>query len=203
MEKRQRLEGAVVLMSSSQRDHVRRPSPLKWLQPNARTASNVWQDRGLVEPSSTRNWGPDALGPGGSCAELVCCVDGSQIAYRTRLGAQVIGDSRPLLEHLPSASVDLIMTSPPFALLRRKAYGNEDQADYVAWLLEFGKAAHRVLKDTGSFVLDIGGAYQRGIPVRSLYPTVFFSDSVMTWATSSPRSSTGTTRRSCRHPSSG
>jgi site-specific DNA-methyltransferase (cytosine-N4-specific) len=66
--------------------------------------------------------------------------------------------------------VDLIVTSPPFALLRRKPYGNRDQAEYVAWLLEFAQAAHRVLKDTGSFVLDIGGAYQRGVPVRSLYP---------------------------------
>src|SRR5208337_1906262 len=55
------------------------------------------------------------------------------------------------------------------ALLRQKSYGNEDQADYVAWLVEFGRAAHRPLKPTGSFVLDLGGAYQRGRPVRSLY----------------------------------
>ena len=41
--------------------------------------------------------------------------------------------------------------------------------DYVAWLAEFGEAALRVLKQTGSFVLDLGGAYERGKPVRSLY----------------------------------
>jgi DNA modification methylase len=89
--------------------------------------------------------------------------------YRTKHGVQVCADSREVLRGLPEDSVDLIVTSPPFALLRQKTYGNEDQIDYVAWLAEFGRAAHRVLKPTGSFVLDIGGAYQRGKPVRSLY----------------------------------
>jgi site-specific DNA-methyltransferase (cytosine-N4-specific) len=82
---------------------------------------------------------------------------------------QATGDSRHLLGCLQPNSVDLIVTSPPFALLRQKSYGNEEQEPYVAWLGEFGEAAFRVLKDTGSFVLDLGGAYQRGKPVRSLY----------------------------------
>lgn len=89
--------------------------------------------------------------------------------YATPLGLQVCADSRTILDALPRESVDLILTSPPFALLRQKRYGNEDQADYVAWLVEFGKAAFRVLKPSGSFVMDLGGAYQRGRPVRSLY----------------------------------
>lgn len=91
------------------------------------------------------------------------------VAYATDLGAQVVGDSRELLRQLPAGSVDLIVTSPPFALLREKEYGNESQRSYVSWLLEFGKAAWDPLKDTGSFVLDLGGAYRRGAPVRSLY----------------------------------
>ena len=61
------------------------------------------------------------------------------------------------------------MTSPPFALLRKKTYGNEEQDQYVEWLGRFGAASYRVLKESGSFVLDLGGAYQRGKPVRSLY----------------------------------
>jgi site-specific DNA-methyltransferase (cytosine-N4-specific) len=61
------------------------------------------------------------------------------------------------------------MTSPPFALLREKAYGNLDQAAYVDWLVSLGPPIRRALRDTGSFVLDLGGAYQRGRPVRSLY----------------------------------
>ncbi len=91
------------------------------------------------------------------------------LVYTTDLGTQLTGDSRELLALLPDNSIDLIMTSPPFALLRQKAYGNENQSDYVAWLSSFGRAAYRVLKPTGSFVLDLGGAYERGKPVRSLY----------------------------------
>ena len=91
------------------------------------------------------------------------------VVYRTEHGTQFCGDSRALLRDLPPASVDLILTSPPFALLRQKSYGNETQTEYVSWLAEFGELAKRVLTDTGSFVLEIGGAYKRGRPVRSLY----------------------------------
>ena len=89
--------------------------------------------------------------------------------YRTAHGLQLWGESEKLLRHLPEQSVDLVVTSPPFALLRQKSYGNQDQAEYVEWLGKFGAAAYRVLKRSGSFVLDLGGAYQRGRPVRSLY----------------------------------
>ncbi|MBI4032580.1 site-specific DNA-methyltransferase [Candidatus Berkelbacteria bacterium] len=89
--------------------------------------------------------------------------------YRTKHGLQVCADSREILRDLPEESVDLIVTSPPFALLRKKSYGNEDQDSYVGWLVEFGREAFRALKKTGSFVLDLGGAYRRGRPVRSLY----------------------------------
>ena len=89
--------------------------------------------------------------------------------YATRLGACYLGDSLELLKCLPDECVDLVVTSPPFALLRQKVYGNKDQSAYVEWLCRFGAEVHRVLHETGSFVLDLGGAYQRGVPVRSLY----------------------------------
>lgn len=92
-----------------------------------------------------------------------------RICYTTSFGAQLIGDSLMLLAELPSESVDLFVTSPPFPLLRKKAYGNEDQQRYVAWLTEFAKLARDALKPRGSLVIDIGGAYQRGLPVRSLH----------------------------------
>lgn len=90
-------------------------------------------------------------------------------AYKTKLGAAYCGDSLTYLAQLPEGSVDLVMTSPPFALLREKAYGNKDQGDYIDWLVQFARQVKRVLKDDGSFVLDLGGAYQRGVPSRSLY----------------------------------
>jgi len=89
--------------------------------------------------------------------------------YRTPFGIQLCADSRDVLPLLPPGSIDLIITSPPFALLRQKSYGNVDQERYVDWLVEFGRAAFPALKVTGSFVLDLGGAYNRGYPTRSLY----------------------------------
>lgn len=90
-------------------------------------------------------------------------------SYSTPMGEAFCGDSRELLKSLPSDSIDLVMTSPPFALLREKSYGNESQDDYVEWLTEFAREVKRVIKPTGSFVLDLGGAYVRGSPIRSLY----------------------------------
>lgn len=89
--------------------------------------------------------------------------------YKTRNGMQLCADSLEILRALPEDSIDLLLTSPPFALLRQKSYGNAAQHEYIEWLSQFGEAAYRVLKPTGSFVLDLGGAYERGKPVRSLY----------------------------------
>ncbi|MBI5099662.1 MAG: site-specific DNA-methyltransferase [Nitrospirae bacterium] len=89
--------------------------------------------------------------------------------YKTQFGKAYVGDSIELLKGLAPESVDLIITSPPFALQRQKEYGNESQDDYVDWLLSFAEPIKRVLKPTGSFVLDLGGAYESGRPVRSLY----------------------------------
>ena len=89
--------------------------------------------------------------------------------YQTSCGSSYCGDARELLDELAPSSVQLVVTSPPFALLREKSYGNRAQDEYIDWLLEFGRKVQRVLTDDGSFVLDLGGAYQRGVPVRSLY----------------------------------
>lgn len=89
--------------------------------------------------------------------------------YHTAAGAAYVGDSLKLLAELEDNSVDLVMTSPPFALLRKKTYGNVEEAEYVDWIKPFGIEVLRVLKDTGSFVLDLGGSYRSGVPSRSLY----------------------------------
>lgn len=91
-------------------------------------------------------------------------------AYKTELGAAYAGDSRQLLAELPDNSISLVMTSPPFALQRQKSYGNKEQHEYVEWLAEFACLVHQKLTPDGSFVLDIGGAYRKGVPARSLYP---------------------------------
>lgn len=89
--------------------------------------------------------------------------------YSTKSGSAYLGDSLDLLNELEDNSVNLVITSPPFALLREKDYGNKAQSEYIDWLTEFARLVHSKLKPDGSFVIDLGGAYQKGVPVRSLY----------------------------------
>lgn len=93
--------------------------------------------------------------------------------YTTQRGAAYVGDSRDLLQDVPDDSVDLICTSPPFALLREKKYGNVQADKYLAWFTPFLHEFRRVLKDNGSFVIDLGGTWEKGIPYRSLYQYEF------------------------------
>jgi len=89
--------------------------------------------------------------------------------YTTPLGTAYHGDSLDLLRDLPDGSVNLVMTSPPFALLTKKEYGNVNQSDYIPWFCGFAREVLRVLTNDGSFVIDIGGAWESGRPTRSLY----------------------------------
>ena len=69
------------------------------------------------------------------------------LAYNTESGAAWHGDAiETLQKHCDDSSVDLIMTSPPFALQRPKEYGNETQENYVAWFSAFADEFWRVLK---------------------------------------------------------
>jgi DNA modification methylase len=89
--------------------------------------------------------------------------------YRTEQGEAYLGDSLHLLKELPQHSVNLIVTSPPFALTRKKEYGNKNADEYVDWFLDFAREFHRILTDNGSLVVDLGGAYLPGTPVRAIY----------------------------------
>lgn len=92
------------------------------------------------------------------------------LAYSTAVGEAWLGDAIETLEtQLEDESVDLVVTSPPFALQRPKEYGNESQESYKDWFLPFADEFWRVLKPTGSLVLDLGGAWEAGQPVKSIY----------------------------------
>lgn len=89
--------------------------------------------------------------------------------YQTKLGAAYCGDSRALITELADDSVNLVLTSPPFALQRQKEYRELAQHEYVDWLSGFAEALIPKLKSDGSLVIDLGGAYEKGTPSRSLY----------------------------------
>lgn len=65
------------------------------------------------------------------------------------------GDCLDVLKAMPANSVDLIVTSPPYADARAHTYGGVKPDDYVEWFGERAKQMKRVLKPTGSFVLNI------------------------------------------------
>lgn len=92
------------------------------------------------------------------------------LVFTTKFGKMYQGDSaRFMKEFIKDDSIDLIMTSPPFGLVRKKVYGNEDADSYLAWFEQFASQFLRILKPSGSLVIDIGGAWKRGQPTRSLY----------------------------------
>ena len=96
--------------------------------------------------------------------------DRPSVEFKTKFGRIYRGDSATLMRSvLKSGSMDLVVTSPPFGLLKKKSYGNEDADQYLKWFRPFAIGMKRVLKDSGSLVIDIGGAWQKGKPVRSLY----------------------------------
>src|SRR5262245_15967778 len=90
-------------------------------------------------------------------------------AYTTRWGRAYHADALQVLRQLRDDSLSLVITSPPFALRRQKAYGNVDASEYVAWFLPFAEEIYRVLRPEGSFVLDLPGAWKRGSGTRSLF----------------------------------
>lgn len=93
-----------------------------------------------------------------------------QVFYETKLGRIYLGDSRQVLAgQMEELSVDLIVTSPPFGLVRKKQYGNADAEDYIDWFRPFAALFKRALKPNGSLVIDIGGSWIPGQPTRSLY----------------------------------
>ena len=66
-----------------------------------------------------------------------------------------LGDSKKILKKLPDNSVDLIFTSPPYADQRKSTYGGIHPDKYVEWFLPISEELLRVLKPTGTFVLNI------------------------------------------------
>ncbi len=75
----------------------------------------------------------------------------TQPFYKTKLGKAYLGDAFHLIKTVPDESVNLIVTSPPFALRRKKEYGNVPASEYVDWFEQFtddfghGTASHSEL----------------------------------------------------------
>jgi site-specific DNA-methyltransferase (cytosine-N4-specific) len=91
--------------------------------------------------------------------------------YETPQGQLFNADALDVLPALITQGVrgKLIVTSPPFPLVRKKEYGNEDSDSYVAWFEKFIPYFKRILEPGGSLVIDLGGVWIKGIPAKSTY----------------------------------
>jgi site-specific DNA-methyltransferase (cytosine-N4-specific) len=92
-------------------------------------------------------------------------------AYKTLRGIMYHGDAETLLSSPNFAyyqeKVQLIFTSPPFPLNRKKKYGNLQGEAYIHWLANFAQTFRKLLKKDGSIVLELGNAWEPGKPVMS------------------------------------
>jgi site-specific DNA-methyltransferase (adenine-specific) len=79
-------------------------------------------------------------------------TENASAAWRNAL---LLGDCKTVLAELPSETVDLVVTSPPYADQRSGTYGGVRPDDYVAWFSPIAEQIRRVLKDDGTFILNI------------------------------------------------
>lgn len=98
-----------------------------------------------------------------------------RLAYSTLSGSMFCGRIEDLLEHGElerwQGKVQLIFTSPPFPLNRKKKYGNLTGQDYVDWLAGLAPAFADLLTPDGSIVMEVGNSWERGKPTMSLLAT--------------------------------
>ena len=92
-------------------------------------------------------------------------------SYVTTFGAMLSGKSDQVLSSNVlselEGKVNLIFTSPPFPLNRKKRYGNETGDAYIQWLCEFGPLFRKMLTQDGSIVIEMGNSWEPGEPIMS------------------------------------
>jgi len=91
--------------------------------------------------------------------------------YATQFGQMYCGDSKELLSRKPLSrlrgKIQLVFTSPPFPLNRKKKYGNFQGEAYIEWLASFAPLLAEYLTKDGSIVIELGNAWEPGSPVMS------------------------------------
>lgn len=135
---------------------------IRWHQQSLRSLGlleRVPDARGVWRLAKPNNAGLSQAGPG---VRLV--------AFSTRLGIAIWGDSRDVLTNLDEAIAASVF-SPPYPLARARAYGNAtaDESGYVDFISTVVEPIVRNLVDGGSLCINVGSVYTPGLPSRSLY----------------------------------
>ena len=94
-----------------------------------------------------------------------------RVAYETERGKMLVGKAEDAIEAAVMepyhGQVQLVFTSPPFPLNRKKAYGNLEGQEYVDWLAGFAEPLQELLTPDGSIALELGNSWEAGEPVMS------------------------------------
>lgn len=105
-------------------------------------------------------------------------LNGLPLGYWTGLGTMYQATVEDLLaspaERELSGKVQLLFTSPPFPLNRKKRYGNKTGDEYIEWLCELAPRLVALLRPKGSIVLELGNAWEAGSPTMSTLPMEAF-----------------------------
>lgn len=111
----------------------------------------------------------------GACeadADCLSLLPRKNAAYERNGGVYFLGDSSRLLTSKDfvalKGKVNLIVTSPPYPLNKKKSYGNLSGDKYLEWFVSLAPIFSELLTDDGSIVLEIGNAWEPGRPVQSL-----------------------------------
>lgn len=142
---------------------------------------NLWQRRvrntrqqavrhGLIENEPERRrrslWQLTAAGRDG----LRNCKPGILITvFTTNLGTALLAEAETAVQFIDDKSIHLILTSPPYPLITKKAYGNKDPQSYVEWFTQLAASWKDKLTDTGSLVINLADVFTPGSPSLSLY----------------------------------
>lgn len=93
--------------------------------------------------------------------------------FSTSKGSLILGDCEKVLaDYLKTGGekANLLFTSPPFPLNRAKRYGNMTGDEYLLWIESLAFLFSNVVADDGSIVIEIGNAWEKGVPVHSTLP---------------------------------
>lgn len=94
-----------------------------------------------------------------------------RVEYQTANGAALVGMSEAVLRGASGKAlrgkVQLVFSSPPFPLNRKKKYGNFEGAEFKKWLRGYAVTLRDLLTDDGSIVIEMGNAWEPGKPVMS------------------------------------
>lgn len=87
----------------------------------------------------------------------------------TPMGCFLWGSAEDVVGCIERGSISLILTSPPYPLLSKKAYGNPSEQEWGDWMLRLCEGWRELLTDTGSIMLNLGRVWKQGVPAQSLY----------------------------------